>query len=149
MSAQLCASSSWIFLSIAHSEPCRGHSSRSTTSAFAPARSASSMRFRKWSSSVSVKVDVLVVQAEVIDAALRRRNPAGHLAGFDDPVHEGMDEGAVALRRDPVLEPLLVFVALDHPAVRVDRHAGPRADRATEAGGGQREPQAVAGALDL
>src|SRR5947208_17196603 len=101
MSEQVCASSSWIFLSEAHSAPCRGQSSMKTTSAFAPARSASSMRLRKSSSSRSVKVDVLVVQAEVVDAALGRRDPGGHLAGLDHLVHQRMHEGVVALGGNP------------------------------------------------
>src|SRR2546428_7442022 len=104
MRAQLCASSSCTLRSVFHSAPCRGQSSMKTTSAFAPARSASSMRLRKLSSSVSVKVDVLVVQAEVVDAALRRRNPGGHLARLDHLVHQRMHEGVVALGGNPVLE---------------------------------------------
>src|SRR6185436_19976896 len=121
MSAQLCASSSWIFLSIAHSGPCRGQSSRNTTSAFAPARSASSIRLRKSSSSWSVNVDVLVLHGKVVDPALRRGDPAGHLARLDHPMHERMHEGAVALRRNPVFEAPLVFLARNHASMRVDR----------------------------
>ena len=68
----------------------------------------------------------------------RRRNPCGHLAGLDHLVHQRGDERAVARRGNPVLEPALVFHSVDHPAVRVDRHAGPWADRAAEARGGQR-----------
>ena len=46
------------------------------------------------------------------------------------------------------VEPPLVFVAADQPALRLDRQAGPRADRAAEARGGQRQREVVAGALD-
>src|SRR5712692_8098271 len=95
MSAQLCASSSCTLRSVFHSTPCRGQSSMKTTSAFAPARSASSMRLRKSSNSRSVKVDVLVFQAEVVDAALGRRDPAGHLSRLDHALHERMDEDFV------------------------------------------------------
>jgi len=31
----------------------------------------------------SVKFDVFVVDREVVDAAIRRRDPCGHLAGLD------------------------------------------------------------------
>src|SRR5574339_415477 len=119
MSGQLCASSSWILRRIAHSAPWRGQSSRNTTSAFAPARSASSMRLRNWSSSFSVKVDVLVVHGEVVDATVGRGDPAGHLAGLDHAVHERVDVGAVALGRDPVLEAPLELLARDDSPLRV------------------------------
>src|SRR5438552_14238631 len=144
MRPQLCASSSCTLRSICHSAPCRGQSSRKTTSAFAPARSASSMRLRKSSSSVSVKMDVLVIQSQVVDATLGRGDPGGHLAGLDYLVHERMYKRAVAFRRDPILEAPLVFLTRDHLAVRVDRHAGPGADRAAKTRGGQAEAQLVA-----
>src|SRR6185369_13427360 len=92
---------------------------------------------------------ILVFHREVVDAALRWRDPARHLAGLDHALHEREDVGAVALRWDPVREALLVLMAGDHPALRVDRHAGPRADGAAEAGGGQRQAEVVPGALDL
>src|SRR4051794_33506596 len=116
MSEQLWASSSWIFLRTFHSAPLRGQSSRKTTSAFAPARSASSMRLRKTSNSVSVKFDVLVINGEVVDAALGRCDPAGHLAGLDHAVHERLDEGPVGGRGDPLGEVLLVVLLRDHLA---------------------------------
>ncbi len=47
MSAQLCASSAWTWRRTFQASPLRGWSSMKTTSAFAPARSASSMRLRK------------------------------------------------------------------------------------------------------
>src|SRR5947208_10843557 len=108
MSEQVCASSSWIFLSEAHSVPWRGQSSMKTTSAFAPARSASSMRLRKASSSGSVKVDVLVFHGKVVDAALRGRDPGRHLAGLDHALHERKHVGTVAFRGNPIVQAPLV-----------------------------------------
>src|SRR3989442_4024917 len=148
MSAQLCSSSSCTLRSVFHSVPCRGQSSMKTTSALAPARSASSMRLRKSSSSVSVKVDVLVIQSKVVDAALGRRDPGGHLAGLYHLVHERMHEGVVALGGNPVLEAPLVVLARDHLAVGVDRHAGPRPDRAAEARRGESQAERITRALD-
>src|SRR5690349_5384097 len=117
MSAQLCASSSCTLRSVFHSAPCRGQSSMKTTSAFAPARSASSMRLRNCSSSASVKVDVLVLDRQVVDAALGSCDPARHLARLDHLLHERGDEGPVAFVGNPVLESPLVLRAIDHLAV--------------------------------
>src|SRR3954466_9019637 len=106
------------------------------------------MRLRKASSSSLVKLDVFVLYGEVVDAALRRRDPRGHLAGLGHLLHERMDEGAVALRGDPIVEPALVFMTVDLLPGGVDRHARPGPDRAAEARGGEREAQGVARALD-
>src|SRR5438067_13754307 len=106
------------------------------------------MRLRNWSSSGSVKADVFVVQREIVDAALGRRDPGGHSSRLDHFLHQRMHEGMVALRRDPVLEPALIVLARDQLAVRIDRHAGPWADRAAKPGGGEREPKLMARALD-
>src|SRR5258708_2548119 len=74
------------------------------------ARSVSSMRLRNSPRSRSLKLDVFVFDREVVDAALGRRDPAGHPARLDHALHEGMDEGAVRLRRDPLREaPVVVF----------------------------------------
>src|SRR5258708_36317165 len=110
MSAQSWASSACTCRRIFQSRETLGYESRYTTSALAPARSASSMRFRNSPRSRSVKLDVFVFDREVVDAALGRRDPAGHPARLDHALHEGMDEGAVRLRRDSLLEaPVVVF----------------------------------------
>src|SRR5687768_12033612 len=96
MSAQLCASSSCTLRSTFHAGPLRGQSSMKTTSAFAPARSASSISFRKL-----LELDVLVLHGQVVDAALRRRDPAGHLAGRDDLLHQRMHERSVGIGWNP------------------------------------------------
>src|SRR5260221_10066915 len=119
-----------------------------TTNAFAPARSASSMRFRKSASSFLLKLDVLVLDGKVVDAALGRRDPAGHLAGLDHALHQGMDEGPVGLRGDPLREILFILFFRNCFSVRSDRLPGPGADRAAETRRGQGEAQGVAGALD-
>src|ERR1700694_5361770 len=86
----------------------RGQSSMKTTSAFAPARSVSSMRLRNAFSSWSVKLDVFVLHRQVVDAAIGRRDPAGHLAGLDHPVHERVHECLVVFVRDPACQASLV-----------------------------------------
>src|SRR5688572_20561617 len=115
-----------------------------TTSAFAPARSASSIWLKN-----SVELDVLVLQREVVDAAVGRGDPARHFAGLDHALLQGMDEGLVGFGRDPAGEVLLVLLLRDQVALRVDREAGPGADGAAEAGGGELQAQVEAGALDL
>src|SRR5437868_5793805 len=92
----------------------------------------SGMRGRACSSSRSVKVDVFVLDGEIVDAALGRRDPAGYASRLNDSFHQRANEGSILLRRDPVLQAPLVLGALDHLSVRVDRHAGPRPDRAAE-----------------
>src|SRR4051812_22705628 len=104
MRAQLCASSSCIFLSTFHWAPLRGHWSMKTTSALAPARSASSMPLRNAARSFSVKLDVLVLDRKIVDAALGRGDPAGHLAGLDHAPHERVHESPVGFRGDPVMD---------------------------------------------
>src|SRR5436853_5602666 len=102
MSSQLRASSSWTRRSTFQVSLFLGKSSMKTTSARAPARSASSMRLRKSSSCLSenesVKMDVLIVDGEIVDAALGRGDPGGHFPRLDHLVHERADERAVALR---------------------------------------------------
>src|SRR5258708_38727280 len=83
-STQLWASSAWMRRKTFHSSDFLEYESMNTTSAFAPARSASSIRFRKAFSSSSVKLDVLVLQRQVVHAALERRDPARHPTG---PAH--------------------------------------------------------------
>src|SRR5438874_2546605 len=96
MSAQLCASSFWICRSSFHASPLRGCSSMNTTSAFAPARSASSILLKK-----SVELDVLMLHRKVVDAAVGRRDPARHLARLDHALLQRMHEAAVRFGGDP------------------------------------------------
>src|SRR5258707_10424422 len=117
-----------------------------TTNAFAPARSASSMRFRKSASSFLLKLDVLVLDGKVVDAALGRRDPAGHLAGLDHALHQGVDEGAVGIRGNPLREIFFIFFFCNCFSLRSYRLPGPGADRAAEARGGQGKAQGVPGA---
>src|SRR5438552_16753926 len=98
MSTQLWASSAWMRRKTFHSSEFLEYASMKTTSAFAPARSASSMRFRK---SVSMKLDVLVLQREVVDDALERRDPAGQLVRLDDVPDWRVHEPSLALPRVP------------------------------------------------
>src|SRR3989442_15374888 len=92
MSTQLWASSAWMRRKTFHSSEFLEYESMKMTSAFAPARSASSMRFRKAFCSSSVKLDVLVLQGQVVNAALGRRDPAGHPAGLDHFLHQRVIE---------------------------------------------------------
>src|SRR5690242_801516 len=91
---------------------------------------------------------ILILDREVVDAAVGRRDPGGHLAGLDHLLHETLYEGAVALARQPVADMRLPLGAADDPALGRHGHAGPGADRAPEAGAGQRELAPDAGFLD-
>src|SRR5687768_9534606 len=119
------------------------------TSALAPARSASSMRLRNWSSSLSVKFDVLVLHRQVVDAALRRRDPGRHLARRGDFLHQRMDERAVRLGGDPFADLFFILVFRQHVPFRVHRLPRPGADGAAKARRGKRKAKPEAGALDL
>src|SRR3989304_2424708 len=144
MRAQLCASSAWTWRRIFHSFEFLEKESRKTTSAFEPARSASSIRLRNSPSScaengpgdgpeaASVESDVLILHREVVDAALGRRDPAGDLAGFGDALHQRQHEGAVGRGRNPVAQVLFVEILVHDIALRVHWLPRPAADRAPE-----------------
>src|SRR2546428_13095484 len=130
MSTQLWASSAWMRRKTFHSSEFLEYESMKTTSAFAPARSASSMRFRK---SVSMKLDVFVLQREVVDAALGRSDPAGHPAGLDHLLHQRVHERLVAFARDPAWQAFLVQGFINQIALRIYGLSRPGADGAPEA----------------
>src|SRR6185436_9440833 len=113
----------------------------------APARSASSISFRN--SEFLMELDVLVPHGEIVDAAVGRRDPAGHLARLDHLLHQRMHEGAVGLRGNPGMELFLVLLLGKHFPLRIHRLARPGADGAAEARRGQGEAEREAGALDL
>ena len=50
----------------------------------------------------SAQPDVVVVERQVVDAAVGRRDPAGDLAGLGDLLHQAFDEAAVGLGGQPV-----------------------------------------------
>src|SRR5207247_4925173 len=145
MSTQLWASSAWMRRKTFHSSEFLEYESMKTTSAFAPARSASSMRFRK---SVSMKLDVLVLQREVVDAALGRSDPAGHPAGLDHLLHQRMHERLVGFARDPVGKGCFIQFPLHEVSLRVHGLSRPGADRAPEARRRQAQAEIVRRALD-
>src|SRR2546427_13265710 len=105
MRPQLWAWSAWMRRKTFHSSEFLESESMKTTSAFAPARSPSSMRFRK---SVSMKLDELVLQRDVVDAALGGSDPAGHPAGLDHLLHQRVHERPVGFARDPARHAFLV-----------------------------------------
>src|SRR3989441_2405966 len=121
MSTQLWASSAWMRRKTFHSSEFLEYESMKTTSAFAPARSASSMRFRKAFNSSSVKLDVLVLQRKVVDTALGRRDPAGHPAGLDHLLHQRVHERLVGFARDPAGKGFFIQFPLHEVSLRIHR----------------------------
>src|SRR5262249_31622866 len=101
------------------------------------------------SGSQSVEFDVLVLDRQVVDAAVGRGDPARHLAGLGHALHERMHKRLVRFGRDPVVELILESQLIDELSVRRHGLSSPCADRAAEAGGGEGEPERVPGALDL
>src|SRR5258706_4382188 len=87
----------------------------------------------------SLQMNILVIDCEVVDAAVGRRDPGRHLAGLDHLLHQALHEAAVALARQPLARALLPRLAADDPAFGRDRYARPGADRAAEAGAPQAE----------
>ena len=85
---------------------------------------------------MSVELHVLVFDRQIIDPALGRRNPGGHLSGLAHLLHERVDERPVRLGRDPFRQAPVVFVARNEPAFRADRLLGPGTDGTAEARGG-------------
>src|SRR6185437_6910581 len=84
---------------------------------------------------------VLVFDWQVVDPAVWGGYPGGDLARLDHPLHQRLDERLVLGRRDPLGQPALVGLARHRVALRVDGHAGPGADRAAKARGGQGDAQ--------
>src|SRR4051812_9945989 len=97
----------------------------------------------------SVQLHVLVVHRQVVDSALGRRDPGGHLPRVRHFLHQRMDERPVRLRGDPLLERFPKKLLGNQPALRVRGQSRPGADRAAKARRGQGEAQIEAGALDL
>src|SRR5579859_4095865 len=95
-----------------------------------------------------MQLHVLILDREVVDAAVGGRDPGGHLAGLDHLLHQALDEGAVALARQPFARPCVPLGASDDPAIWTHGNASPGTDRAAEAGAGQRELAPDAGFLD-
>src|SRR5262249_33470085 len=96
----------------------------------------------------SVQLHVFVFHRQVVDAPFGRRDPAGHLARLGHLVHERADECLVLRGGNPVFEMLFKESFFYLFPLRVDRNAGPRADRAAKARGGESEAHLVPGALD-
>ena len=57
---------------------------------------------------------------------IRRGDPAGHLAGLGDPLHQALDEGAVGFGRKPSPCRAAPFLGGDRPAVGIDAACRPR-----------------------
>src|SRR6266436_6172595 len=51
---------------------------------------------------LSVQMDVLVIDRQIVDAAIGWGDPARHLAGLDDLLHQAAHIGAVGLRGQPL-----------------------------------------------
>src|SRR5258708_3302543 len=96
----------------------------------------------------SLQMHILVFDREIVDAAVGRGDPGGHLAGLDDLMHQALDEGAVALGREPCADAAVPFLAADDPALGRHMHACPSADRSAKAGARQGELAPDPGFLD-
>ena len=81
----------------------------------------------------SCEPHVFVVDREVVDAALRRRDPRGHPAWRHDPLHQALHERAIGGGRQPLALRRDELVGRDELSRRIAMHARPHADRAVEA----------------
>src|SRR4029078_499059 len=54
--------------------------------------------------------DILISHRQVIDAAVRRGDPTGHLSWFDHALHQALYERAVTLARKPTGQQPIVFL---------------------------------------
>src|SRR5712691_9330687 len=97
----------------------------------------------------SIQAHVLVVHRQVVDAALRRRDPRGHLPGLDHALHQALDVVSVGCARQPAGHASVVLFAADGPALEIGGNVRPGADRAAEAVARQLQLEVVTGALDL
>src|SRR6185437_10487659 len=95
-------------------------------------------------SAISMQMHILVIDRQIVDAAIRRCDPGRHLAGGGDALHQALDEIAVAFRRDPARKLRLILRARDEIAPDIDALAGPGADRTAEARARQRQLHGIA-----
>ena len=82
--------------------------------------------------STSSEADVLIVDREVVDSAIRRRDPARHLTRLNHGLHQTVNEGAVQFCRQPFVLMRDKRFMRDQLAIEVSRNIGPCADRAPE-----------------
>ena len=69
--------------------------------------------------------DIFVADRQIVDAALGRSDPAGHLAWLRHPLHQAADKGAVGRRRQQL-------VLLSLPSRRFHRAIGAWAQVSTD-----------------
>src|SRR5512142_3280383 len=79
-----------------------------------------------------VEAHVLEVDGLVVDAAPGRSDPVGEASRLGDAAHERRDEGAVALRRQPLEMPVRPVGLAHDVAVGIDPRRRERADPAVE-----------------
>src|SRR5579883_2914899 len=118
---------------------------RSTTAS--PAGPAPTMAMDK-GTFASGEADVFVIRRQPVDSALRRRDPAGDLAGRRDRAHQAFDESLVGGRRQPFVALHLPRRFADGLARWIDEPAGPGADGAMEARARQRQAERETGVGD-
>src|ERR1039458_8371846 len=95
-----------------------------------------------------MQLHILVVHGIVVDAAIGRRNPCGHLAGLLYSVHEAEDVRSIALARQPLADLSVELFRAYRPSGQIGGNAGPRSDIAPETRAGQRQSERIAGLLD-
>src|SRR4051794_4278036 len=100
------------------------------------------------SNAPSSELHVFVFDRIRVDAAIRWRDPARHLAGLGHALHQALDECVIRFARQPFVPARIEFGLADGLAFRRGRHAGPDADLAAKARGRQLEFEAHPGALE-
>src|SRR6188474_687028 len=110
--------------------PCSSFSpSSSMRGSSAPWRSTSCVMSRTKSRrravfSMSMQFHVLVIYRKVVDAAIGRGDPAGDLARFHHPLHQGLHERAVCGGGDPAVQAFLIDIFFNEGTFRI--HELPR-----------------------
>src|SRR5206468_8325452 len=88
---------------------------------------------RRRSRARALQLHVLVGDGLRVDAAVRRRDPPGHLARLRHALLQALDEGDVLRGRQPLVLLRLEFGGRDRLALRVRVQAGPGTDAAAKA----------------
>src|ERR1017187_3442043 len=95
-----------------------------------------------------MQLHVLVVHGVVVDAAIGRRNPRGHLALILYSVHEAQNGPPVALAGQPAANLSVELLRAYRMSGQIGGPSGPRSDVAPETRAGQRQTESISGLLD-
>ena len=70
----------------------------------------------------ALQMHVLVTNRQIINAALGRRQPSGHLAGLSHALHQALHKGAILQARQPVCADVGVSLRADPRAMKIGRY---------------------------